>query len=239
MAMTPFKVTAHLVRGVVTEEYSLDLAGLLASRMWRAAKHAPQVDSMIKNPEDFDLPLDICDHGEDWHWLGTTGHAQALTDYPQEPRTYYRVVNDSWVARAADRPLPYYHPRSSAYRDVMMPAHVLLTPTITWWGVGELDKVEALLSPITEMGKRRMVGEGKILRWSFEEVEAEDRWAYGHTGELGDIARPIPVACAKRLTLNYETVWHAIRPPSWNPNRLRKLAVKAEDQMYLPEEWEL
>lgn len=239
MAMTPFKVTAHLLRGVVAEEHSLDLAGLLASRMWREKKASTAVDSMIKHPEDFDLPLDMCDHGDDWHWMATTGHVQPLPGFPQEPRTHYRVVNDSWVARAADRPLPYYHPRSSAYRDVMMPAHVSLTPTITWWGVGELEAIERLLFSITEVGKRRMVGEGKIIRWEFEEVTTDDAWRYGHVGEMDGIARPIPVACAERLALDYETVWHAIRPPSWNPNRLRKLAVKAEEQMYLPDEWEL
>lgn len=239
MALKPFRLTAQMLRGVVADENSLDLAGILASRMWRQMKHAPAVDSMVERPEDFDLPLHMCEHGEDWHWMGSAGEFDADALRPQEPRTHYRVVNDAWAARAADRPLPYYHPRSSAYRDMMMPAHVVLTPTITWYGVGNPEAIMDLVSPIRELGKRRMKGEGRVLSWEIEEVLADDSWVYGHIGDSDSIVRPIPVECANRLGVEYDLAWHAIRPPSWNPNRLRRLAVKPEEEVYLPEEWEL
>lgn len=239
MAMTPFRVSAQMLRGVVMEPYSLDLAGILSSRMWRAQKsRSSRIDSMIEHPEDFDLPLDICDHGQDWHWMGTCGDPGVPDDAPQEPRAYYRVVGDSDAHRFGDRPLPYYHPQSSAYRDVMMPAQVTLTGRLTWYGVGDAEKIEALVKGIRSVGKRRAKGEGRVLSWDVEEISG-DPFTVGHTGDTGRILRPIPVECAETLALDYREEWFCIRPPSWNPNRLRQLAVAPEDEMYVPDEWEL
>lgn len=238
--MRPFKVTATLLRGVSTEPYGLDLAGILASRVWRGRTTRPEVDSMVDNPRDLDIPLDICDESsEDWHWMGTCALVEVDDKRPIEPRTFYRVVNDSWASRAADRPLPYYQPRSGPWRDVMMPAPVTLTPRLTWYGVGEVDQVRDLLTPIRSLGKRRAKGEGNVLSWDVHEVDG-DPWALAHTGEQGDcLLRPMPVECATRTGLPFRLEWHSIRPPSWNPNRLREIAVNVEEELYLPDEWEL
>lgn len=239
MAMKPFHLKAQMLRGVCTEPYGIDLAGLLASRLWRQGTHAHTVDSMIERPQDFDLPLDMCGTADDWHWLATCAVPTVDDKHPQEPRTYYRVVNESWMSRVADRPLPYYHPRSSAYRDVMMPSPVTLTPTLSWYGVGDLKKILALVEPIRSIGRRRAKGEGRVLSWSIEQVEEADPWAFGHLGQENRLLRPVPVECAERLGVQYQLAWHAVRPPSWNPNRLRELAVDREEDVYLPEEWEL
>lgn len=237
--MKPFCLKATLLRGVVTEQYNLDLAGILASRIWRTTKHAPQVDSMIDRPQDLDLPLDMCDTGSDWHWMATCAAVETDPDRPQEPKTYYRVVNESMMSRAADRPLPYYHPRSSAYRDVMMPAPVTLTPHLKWYGVGDIDAIYNLVKRIRSVGKRRAKGEGIVLKWEIEEIHNQDPWEIAHTGLEKQILRPIPIECADQLGLQYKLEWFCIRPPSWNPNRIRELAVAQEEEMYIPEEWEL
>lgn len=239
MAMKPFRLTAHTLRGVCMEPYGLDLAGILASRKWSEIRNDTSVDSMVERPDDLDLPLDMCSSGADWHWKASCAMVQVDEGKPQEPRTYYRVVNDSMVARAANRPLPYYHPRSSAYRDVMMPAPITLSPTLTWEGVGDLDKVFHLVKDIRSVGKRRSKGEGRIVNWSISEIESDDNLSIGHIDPNGRINRPIPVECADRIGVEYQIAWHAIRPPSWNPNRLREMAVEKEEELYLPEEWEL
>lgn len=239
MAMKPFHLRAQMLRGACFEPYGLDLAGILASRLWRSGTHGAHVDSMIERPNDLNIPLDMCSAGDDWHWMATCAIAQVDSLHPQEPRTFYRVVNDSWVARAADRPLPYYHPRSSAYRDVMMPAPITLTPTLDWYGVGDLDRILKMVSPIRSLGKRRAKGEGRVLSWTITEEIGVDTWVHGHIGQESRIVRPIPIECANRLDVQYQLAWHAIRPPSWNPNRLRELAVDKEEEVFLPEEWEL
>lgn len=238
MAMTPFHLKAQLLRGACFEPYGLDLAGILASRLWRKNKPAPSVDSMIERPDDLNLPLDVCAAGDDWHWLASCAVATVDANHPQEPRTFYRVVNDSWAARAADRPLPYYHPRSSAYRDAMMPAPITLTPTLDWYGVGDIPKILKMVQDIRSIGKRRAKGEGRVLKWEIESVPNVDPWVHGHIGQENRVIRPIPVECADRMDVQYQLAWHAIRPPSWNPNRLRELAVEQEEDVYLPEEWE-
>ena len=239
MAMKPFRLQARTLRGVCTEPYGLDLAGILASRIWRAKGHPAHIDSMVDKPTDINLPLEICDEGKDWHWMTTCAMVEVDEFRPQEPRTFYRVVNDSWAARAADRPLPYYHPRSSAYRDVMMPSPVTLTPTLTWYGVGDIDKIIDMVQGIRSVGKRRAKGEGRVLVWTIDQIDSADPWGIGHFGEENRIIRPVPVECAERAGLQYQVAWHAIRPPSWNPNLLRELAVEPEEELYMPEEWEL
>lgn len=244
MALTPFVLQAKLIRGVVAEPYSLDLAGILSSRLIRMAKDENSLavyDSMQANPNEVDLPLMMCESGgeDSWHWGVTSGVTRALDRRPQEPHTYYRVVNDSWAGRAGDRPLPYYNYKSGAYRDVMMPAHVVLTPDVTWYGVGDIERIQELVSPIRSIGKRRSKGEGMIHSWQISKTEPEDIDRFIHCGYSEGLLRPSPVVCAERLQVDYELAWHAIRPPSWNPNRIRELAVEPEEELYLPEEWEL
>lgn len=242
MALEGFRLRAHLIRGVVAEPYGLDLSGILASRIIRQRKDSnptSRYESTKDNPQDIDLPLDMCAVGEDnWHWSATCGKTYPLESLPQEPHTYYRVVNDSWVGRTAHRPLPYYNFKSGAYRDVMMPAHVVLTPYVDWFGVGNLDKIMGLVKHIRSIGKRRAKGEGVVHKWEIEKVD-KDPDKLAHCGEDDELLRPSPVECATRLDLDYDLTWHAIRPPSWNPNRIRELAVKPEDELFVPEAWEL
>lgn len=233
MALSPVVITAHLLRGVCADEHDLDLAGLLAAQMHRSLD--------LPLDEDYDLPLDVClEDGDDWHWLATNASFAPLDDrYPYETRTLYRQVDTGWTQRSAVRPLPYTSPRSGPFRDVMMPASVVLTPSATWYAVGDIERMRALLSPVRAIGKRRARGEGTVLSWDFEQTDTDSKWVFGHTGNTGEIKRPCPQKCAERLDLPYDTKWHALRPPSWNPNRLRPLCVPPADEMYIPEEWEL
>ena len=237
MALTPLKVTAHLLRGASLDPLTLDLAGILASQLWVEAPKGRE--SSEPNPDDLDLPLDICEGGEaGWHWLASCAVTNPLEETPQEPRTYYRVVDDSAASRLGDRPIPYWSPRSSAYRDMMMPAHITLTPTLTWWAVGDEQRIKELLAPIRSLGKRRNKGEGRVLRWEVKKVQSDKPWELAHMGESEEIIRPCPTECAEKLGVPYSQGWHALRPPSWNPDRLKLLAIPAEEELYIPEEWD-
>lgn len=237
MAVEALKITARLLRGASFDPLTLDLAGILASQIWASSPH--HKESFAPSPDDLDLPLDICEGGEaGWHWLASCAIPDTTLNIPQEPRTYYRVVDDSSVSRLGARPIPYWSPRSSAYRDMMMPAHVTLTPTLTWYAVGDKEKIKTLLSPIRNIGKRRNKGEGKIIEWNIDTIASDNPWALAHIGEQGELVRPSPVECAHKLGVAYSQGWHAIRPPSWNPDRLKLLAIPVEEEIYIPEEWD-
>lgn len=235
----PVRVTAHLRTGIGYDlPYGLDLAGILASRMRAVARDlrhqdgahvtSPLPDTTEEDPEDMDLPLARCiTAGADWHWAASCAIPTAPDEDP-EPRTFYRVVDSAWAHRAADRPLPHVQPSSGPHRDMMMPAPVLLCPSVQWHAIGDPDRIEHLLRGILFLGRRRSVGEGRILHWEIETLATEpDGWSHIHAGE---IVRPCPEDCAAALAVPYRLGWYALRPPSWHPDRLMAMAMTPEPE---------
>lgn len=237
----PIRVRATLRTGIGYDPpYGLDLAGLLATRL-RSIQQAtleetgnlartPLPDTTEEDPGDMDLPLSRCLTGPDWHWLASCAIPVDPDEFP-EPRTFYRTVDTSWAQRAATRPLAYFHPSKGPYRDVMMPAAVVLCREVVWHAVGDPDAVHRLLAPLRFIGRRRSNGEGGVLAWHVEPIEADPaRWTHEHDGQ---IIRPCPHACADQLNVPYTEGWYALRPPSWHPDRLQKLAMTASTE----EDW--
>lgn len=239
----PLIVRACLRSGVGMElPYGLDLAGLLATRIrvhdraGRAARGslltAPLPDTTEEEPEDLTLPLARCHGGGDWHWAASC--AIPLDPDPDpEPRMFYRVLDSGWMQRAAARPLPYHHPSKGPYRDVMMPAPVVQCRELEWRAVGDAQAVEQLLRPVAYIGRRRSVGEGKVLSWSVARVADVDPARWVHCGDGDTLIRPVPERCAEALSVPYDLGHYALRPPSWVPGRMQELAMTQADA----EEW--
>lgn len=240
----PLAIRATLRSGIGMDlPYGLDLAGILATRVRafdrkdRADRDilltAPLPDTTEEEPEDLSLPLARClGGGSDWHWAASC--AIPLDPDPDpEPRTFYRVLDAGWMHRVAVRPLPYHHPSKGSYRDVMMPAPVIQCREVEWRAVGDPEAVERLLRPLAYLGRRRSVGEGKVLSWDVSEVADVDPAEWVHRSDDGGLIRPVPEACADALAVPYDMGYYAIRPPSWVPGRMQELAMtKADD-----EEW--
>lgn len=234
-------ITAHLRGGVGLDlPYGLDLAGILASRqrdLDRAdimdrglGRSMPLPDSTGEEPEDLALPLGECSTGEDWHWLASCAIPVDVWE-AVVPRTFYRVLDSTWLHTAAERPLMYHHPSKGPHRDMMLPAPVVMCAALQWRAVGDPDRIHDLVRGITALGRRRATGEGAIRGWEVKDVgDADPAWAHVD-GE--DIIRPCPTQCAESLGVPYRLGHYAIRPPSWNPNRLAALAMTPEPE----EEW--
>ncbi len=47
----------------------------------------------------------------------------------------------------------------------------MVDDTITWWCCGDGGEIEALLSLVHYLGKKRSVGHGKVVRWTIEAME--------------------------------------------------------------------
>jgi len=235
------RVTAHLRAGVGLDlPYGLDLAGVLASRQRdidRAAiserglgRSAPLPDSLGEEPEDLGLPLSECSTGEDWHWLASCAIPVGGLD-EVVPRTFYRVLDSTWLHAAAERPVMYHHPSKGPHRDMMIPAPVLMCAALEWRAVGDPDGIHDMVRGIPALGRRRSTGDGAVLGWDVEDVgDADPAWAHVHGA---DIIRPCPVECAEDLGVPYRIGHYALRPPSWNPNRLTSLAMTPEPE----EDW--
>lgn len=240
-AHRPVEIEATLRSGVgMDPPYALDLAGLLAARMRRVEQAAldeagrlfthPLPDTTGDEPLDMDLPLGRCRTGSQWHWLASCALPVHASEHP-DPRIFYRTVDSAWAQRAADRPLPYFHPTGGAYRDVMVPSPVLTCTALRWHAVGDPVAIAALLAPLRFIGRRRTTGEGSVLSWRVTEVDTDPgTWAHLSAGE---IARPCPPECAEALGVPYRTGWFAIRPPSHHPDLLALLAMAPQPE----EDW--
>ncbi|BDZ52460.1 hypothetical protein GCM10025867_47010 (plasmid) [Frondihabitans sucicola] len=106
----------------------------------------------------------------------------------------------------------------------MMPSHVLLASTLTWYVVGDADRIGAMLRSVRAIGRRRTTGEGAVRHWSVEPMDG-DPWRVLHLGTGDELIRPCPVDVADDLGVDYRLGFYAIRPPSWNPNRLVEMAM--------------
>lgn len=238
----PFTLTAALRSGVgMDEPYGLDLAGLLATRLRAVARAQraeagrlvsdPLPDTTHPDPDDMALPLGRCLGGEDWHWLASCAIPVEPAPDP-ETRLFYRVVDSSWAQRAAHRPLPYQHPGKGPHRDIMLPSPVVVCRAVQWRAVGDPDRVHDLMKAMDFIGRRRTVGEGKVLSWDVQiHADADPaRWCH-IDGER--LLRPVPVRCAEALDVPYRLGWYAVRPPSWHPDRLQEMAMTDDEE----DEW--
>lgn len=239
----PLRVTAHLRGGVSYDPpFGLDLAGILAARTRVEERadaeargtlmSAPLPDSTGEEPDDYTLPLAQCDLGTDWHWAATCVHL-----YPEgvdmEMRVLNRGTDAAYGAAAAKLPLPSITPSRGPYRDARIPTPVIPAASAVWWAVGDPERVRQLVEPIASIGRRRNVGEGVVLRWSVETVPDADPQAWMHLGETSTLQRPCPAECAEHVGVkDVRTTWYAIRPPSWNPDRLMPLVAPSD-----PDEW--
>lgn len=243
----PFVARATLRTGIGMDmPYGIDLAGVLASRMRaidrasmmeRTQRHqdADLPDSTEEVPEDMNLPLATCHTGTDWHWLASC--AIPIDPNPDpEARTFYRVVDTGLMQRAAIRPLPYHHPAKGSFRNLMASAPIIVCREVEWRGVGDVEAVRRLLAPIAHIGRRRKVGEGRVLSWSVEAVEGVDPGPWVHA-DADVVLRPVPEQCLDALGVPHSPCRYAIRPPSWNPERMTELAGTTESDDDWEEEW--
>lgn len=217
----PFQITARLRGGMcVDQPYGADLAGLIAAQVRRRSEE----QSESASAPTLDLPLSICGGGGDWHWLASCVQLNTDPDALPEARTFFQVADLRHAHQFAIQPLPHIQMSKGPYRDVMQPSPVMMCSTATWWGVGDLEAIRTLLTPVRFIGRRRATGEGRVLSWAFEELDG-DPTRIGHLGTTDEIVRPCPTTCADELNVPYRTGWYALRPPSWDPDLLVETAM--------------
>ena len=237
----PVTVTARLRGGVSYDPpFGLDLAGILAAQqrmLMRAAAEssgtlasAPLPDTTEEEADDYDLPLERCVLGADWHWSASCVALEAAAS-DAEPRPYTRSADVPWAAATATLPLPLISGAKGPYRDARMPAPVTPAGRAVWQAVGDPGLIAALLRPVHAIGRRRHVGEGVVLDWTVTAHPDEDPLPWAHLDRRSHMLhRPVPPECAAAVSAGaVRESWYAIRPPSWHPDRLQRLVVSAGD----------
>jgi CRISPR type IV-associated protein Csf3 len=107
----------------------------------------------------------------------------------------------------------------------------IIAPTITWYCVGDLDGVRALLSRVPSIGKATNKGYGRIMRWEVEPHAADISLAYD-----GELMRALPPEVARPLVAQPERYYerkHGLRPPYHHASRRATVWVPSQEVLSL------
>lgn len=217
------RVTADLRHGVAlgTDPWPIPLDGLLAAAVRRRRLGAQY--GAVEDPHVEELPLVSTAMlgrpwaGNRWVWLASA----AVWDDPDPPReTRYRHRR-GWSVRAAEAahvPTPTT-PDVGRWKPWRLPTTISIVPTLTWWCMGDPDRIRDLLDDLPTIGDGHHTGDGAVHRWTVRSAGAPD-WQTVIRTETGHPSRPIPIRHAPTLGLPPDTgrlVVDTYRPPYWRP----------------------
>jgi CRISPR type IV-associated protein Csf3 len=235
--MVPVQVRAELACGVAwAAPWGIALDGLLASELWAQRKTAllargdlvPRLGETA-DPEDLDLPLARCELAGPglWHWAATCAFPAGLAAELPEVR-YWTGRVDARACEQATAALPaVISARQGRYRARRMPLLVTVCQAVTWHGVGDPERILALVTGIQAIGKKRGAGEGHVLSWDVALAPAGP-WEAGHLHPDGSLGRPTPPGCLAGRDVPAGGCGTAgLRPPYMHPPRQRELLLPA------------
>lgn len=223
---TPVEIKANLRQGVMlTPPHDLDLAGILATQHRQHLKAAGRtLADTTGSASDYPLPLARCHHGDEWHWQATT--AILPDNWEREHTIGWGTSRPHVMSPLTPKPFPAIHQHTGPYRNRYLHRTRILTPHVTWRAIGDPEVIARLITPITHVGKRRTVGEGRVLRWEITTPTPDNPEQWVHTTPDGHLAHPAPPECAALYTTRPTyPISYAIRPPSWHPDRLAELVT--------------
>lgn len=99
------------------------------------------------------------------------------------------------------------------YKAYHMPLPTLVCDRVVWYASGDVEQVASLLQGVSGIGKKRVQGNGAVLRWEIE--GAEEDWSEWRDGQLMR-AIPGPLIDPEQIRpLNIQHI--AFRAPQWHP----------------------
>jgi hypothetical protein len=174
----PFSVTAYLSTPFVTGGGYMTLDGLLAARLFEELQDIEAAHAAVPIKVDAGL---ACASGAIYEPVSVDRVAFVAQLRPGHSLNPDLIKKNKHGALHRDV-------NDTAFCNVLNAYKQITAPTFTWYGVGECDEVERLLSGVEFIGKRRGSGFGRVSRWEFADGDLD-----GITGYAGEPLRPIPV----------------------------------------------
>lgn len=166
--MEPLEVTALLWgRLILPSGGYMHLDGLLAWAVWARSGEPPALDETQVRPIEIPVQRSACGR---YHLASASSCAVRMREKrwlnKRFPVEMWQMLG---AGKSANRIQISAGP-SKGFR-IPMEAQHLEDHRITWWCIGERAEIEALLSLVTHLGRRRGVGEGEVREWRVEPCE--------------------------------------------------------------------
>lgn len=220
--MEPLKITAYLGSAIaVFDNYSPSFDSLLE---WLILD---RFNLTVPNPDteqveatrpiiETEMPLLKTEIGSEWYWATSSPCYQIINEQIDRYRKRWNPGIDSpepnWGKRKAK-----WSGSEGAEKNYDLPLYLRLTPAISWYVIGDKEKIEKLLQDCKGIGKKRSYGYGQIIRWEVE-LHGEDWHLWRNENQL---MRPIPIKAIDRVCDFVILTW-GWRPPSWfHGNRIQ------------------
>lgn len=219
----PLRITAHLLDGRINSADGLIMFDSILYHAW-FAKHAPGV--LVGEGSDdwagyIGLPL-VQLPGNRWKASKAIYKCTGKTveSYNKRPDFFGADKTDY-----LDKETGIICSTNGPYKAYRVPSVVRTVKDgiLTFYAVGNREKVEELLSYIPAVGKKNSMGFGMVGRWDVEEC-AED-YTYMHP-KYG-LMRPTPVEDVE-YPMPYPIMEYAVKPPYWKQKNKRLCYVPVE-----------
>lgn len=219
-SMEPLKVTAHLRTGVISDQW-LPLDAILLYQANRETL-GPEVATLpggIDIPGMNALPLGIIHPGRKL-WYYACSWARPQPWWVAEGRDHWNKRFDQGFAHLVD----FKGRRGKViieqgqYRAYHMPVFYRVADRVRWYCVGDKIEIEALLSTVTHLGKKRSQGWGRVIRWEVESW-TED-WSVWREGKL---TRGVPADDVMDKGV-FDFIHYGLRPSYYQPENQILLA---------------
>lgn len=187
---SPFRVTAHLATPFAAcDDWSpaLDaiLEWLLLEQFGLTSPNPSEEQIQQTRSLVFEhLPLQRGEINGEWYWCVSSPCYQ----YKNEQRDKFRKRWDyhdyalNWGKRKAK-----WSTSDGGEKSYDLPLYLRLTPTITWYCVGDKKGIEELLQGCPGVGKKRSYGHGQVSKWEVSQIKED--W---HLWRNGKLMRPMP-----------------------------------------------
>lgn len=217
----PLKITAHLQCGVISDQY-FPIDALLYHQAHREVLGAQDATfsgrSHIPHARHISLPLKRIGnhHSKEWYY------SASFAVWPE----HIADGSDHWNKRL-DRSLVHLidfqgrrgtvNMATGKYRAYHVPIFYRHALTVSWYVVGDAERIAQLLSTAFYLGKKPSQGWGAVRRWEIEPSTGD--WSVHGPG--GRLMRAVP---QEGGTL------YGIRPSYWHPRHQVPCRLPAEDQ---------
>lgn len=226
--LQPLRVMARPRAGIDCVDGVLMLDSVLAYQVrWQRlgmAAMALRSDGPVE--EETDLPLERRGHGDDWHWAASQAEVQWLARDVMHLNKRWDVAHDHLVdfgGRAAKVDLG-----AGPFKSYHKPAYLLIAETLTWYVVGDANRIAALLADVGAIGKNAARGLGALVGPPFWQIEP---WPHDWSCWRDGIPmRPLPLSGGAQPSDRTIVTTCGIRAPYWHPQQ-RRLCVTVPVQL--------